>query len=77
MKKYTYYFEYLDKHGDKMFGSIALVAVNMIVANKCFERLYVNHEEDGCRKAMAFNPVATINGIEINVTNVVETTTIN
>lgn len=75
MKKYTYYFEYRDKHGDSMNGSIALVASNLIVANKCFERLYVYHEEEGCRNS-AFKTTASINGIDINVTNVVESTNI-
>jgi hypothetical protein len=74
MKKYTYYFTYKGKHGDDA-GSVSFIASSVIVANRMFERTYTSEEENVTRSPCAPSR-AFMAGIEINVTNIVETITL-
>lgn len=56
MKKYVYYFKFL-KPNETTFlhGSVHLIADNIVIANRMFERLYCN-EEGSCRPVEAYKP---------------------
>jgi len=56
MKKYIFYFKFL-KLNETTFshGSIHLVADNIVIANRMFERLYCCEERE-CRPLDSFKP---------------------
>lgn len=56
MNKYIYSFKYLKPNDTAFtFGSVHLIADNIVIANRMFERLYCDSER-GCSPIETFKP---------------------